>query len=317
MNIKSLILIILFLLIFLSSFSQRNLLGNEGICEKNNGQNFVGKTVKIWSNGGIYEKINTTNALIWPSDEIKIKSGINYWNEFYPQTGDTGTVIHAFKFNRKRVPSAKNIYLLNIRGYYVPIGCGYLTTVEGMDKNEEIENWRLQEFLKNQKYANGCSFKTSYYNNGYFKAGAFDIDSIAETYACELISKGTDTILVIKYFFDNHGITNSLFESILWIEDEKGYSKVFENTENIIIEHEIDTINFKKIENYFFDNEIYSIDTKPQTKTLVIHDFTYFIQFKFDKIFYTEFITETELKEDPSHKKSIWWSMIIESIKKP
>lgn len=309
------ILAILLLLLSQNLFSQR-IWGKEDFCFKRNSENLIGQQVKIWSNGGIYTTINTSKSLKWPSEEIKEKSGENSWGDFYPQTGDTGTVVHVFEYDKGRVASAKIIYLIKIGINYVPIGCGYLTTIDKLDKHEEAEYWRIQDSVKNAEYAQGCKFKTSYVNGSYFNAGAHEIDKLAESFACELSQNGVDTILLIKSFYNNHGLGNSKFEGISWTEKGESYLKVFRNMENEISENESIKIDLTEIQSYFEQNKIESDTTYPQPTMWISHDLTFYIQFKQGSKYYTESLTNSELTGDTKHIKSVWVSMILKEINK-
>ncbi|OAD18858.1 heat shock protein DnaJ [Candidatus Thiomargarita nelsonii] len=75
------------------------------------------KRAQIVDVGQIYEAINTTDCLTWPSSNIKEKGGKNAWGSFYPKKGDTGIVVSEVK----HCHFDDNIYLLKIGQYYVPI----------------------------------------------------------------------------------------------------------------------------------------------------------------------------------------------------
>jgi hypothetical protein len=75
------------------------------------------KKAKIRDVGQIYEKINNTDCLNWPSSKMKKKGGINGWESFYPKKGDVGIVI-------KEMPHCHfqtNVLILQMTQYYVPI----------------------------------------------------------------------------------------------------------------------------------------------------------------------------------------------------
>jgi potassium efflux system protein len=87
------------------------------------------KTRQIVDIGQIYEAINTTDCLKWPSAEIKEKAGKNAWGSFYPKKGDTGIVIDEIK----HCHFDDNIYLLQIGSYYVPLSSVQNTQPETSD----------------------------------------------------------------------------------------------------------------------------------------------------------------------------------------
>jgi hypothetical protein len=77
----------------------------------------VPKQASIIDLGQIYENINTTECLIWPSEEAKEKGGKNGWGSFYPKEGDTGKIVTEMK----HCHLGNQVYLLNIDKHYVAI----------------------------------------------------------------------------------------------------------------------------------------------------------------------------------------------------
>jgi hypothetical protein len=87
------------------------------------------RRARILSTGPVYSTINRTDCLSWPSEEIKGQAGMgpHGWAAFYPRIGDEGDVIWA-----SRHPNDTAIvYLLEVRGYYVPIGERGLELLDG------------------------------------------------------------------------------------------------------------------------------------------------------------------------------------------
>ncbi len=67
--------------------------------------------------GQIYELINTTECLTWPTPDTKEKGGKNGWGEFYPKKGDTGMIIKEMQHCHLE----DSVYIVEIEQYYVPI----------------------------------------------------------------------------------------------------------------------------------------------------------------------------------------------------
>ncbi|TFF39308.1 hypothetical protein [Mucilaginibacter psychrotolerans] len=87
----------------------------------------IGKHAKISAEGGVYSTLNDSESLKWPSPEIKALSGRSGWKKYKPAKGDVGTIVHVFIDN---VSTSKYIYLLQIKGIYVPVACGYIALTE-------------------------------------------------------------------------------------------------------------------------------------------------------------------------------------------
>lgn len=75
------------------------------------------KEAQIVDVGQIYELINTTDCLIWPSLDKQKKGGKNGWDSFYPKKGDTGIIVEEMK----HCHFEDIVYILEIGEYYVPI----------------------------------------------------------------------------------------------------------------------------------------------------------------------------------------------------
>ncbi len=68
--------------------------------------------------GSIYHQINRTDALTWPSAELRKVAGEDGWGDWKPKNGDVGAIVHTF---RRDARDGGPIYLLRIDGHYVPI----------------------------------------------------------------------------------------------------------------------------------------------------------------------------------------------------
>ncbi len=75
------------------------------------------RKAQITDVGQIYELINTTECLKWPSPEMKEKGGKNGWGEFYPKKGDTGIIVKEMQHCHLE----DKLYIVEIEEYYVPI----------------------------------------------------------------------------------------------------------------------------------------------------------------------------------------------------
>jgi len=75
------------------------------------------KKAKITDVGQIYELINTTDCLTWPSLNMKEKGGKDGWESFYPKNGDIGIVLKEMK----HCHFENNVFILEMEQYYVPI----------------------------------------------------------------------------------------------------------------------------------------------------------------------------------------------------
>jgi hypothetical protein len=315
MTTKHYILSIVFFLTIQFVFGQRVIWSKDDYCTKNNGQERVGQKIKIWGKGGIYTDANKSNFLKWPSEEIKSKSGQNAWGDFYPQTGDTGTIIHVFEFDDQMVASSKIIYLLDIKGNYVPIGCGYLTTIDRMDENQEHENWRIKDSIRSEKYAAGCEFKTNGINSCWNRAGICAIDTISEIFTCNLKSNGVDTIILCKNIYDD-GSSSEEKAYVLWVDNGKGFMKAFYNnnkhapTEKSVVEFDV-----LPLVNSFFSLGIDTVNTNPKSSYRKSHSMGYSIQLYTPTIFYCDRLHEYLLKADKKHPKSKWWNQVTRRLK--
>lgn len=241
----------------------------------------IGQQAKIRHNGGIYTDLNKTDWGGWPSKKIKRQAGENAWGKFYPETGDTGVVVHRTVYSEDGVASARRIYILLINGHYVPIGCGYLTNPNQPDDNELLrQSWQEVE----EYGAGNCKFRKYGINDCWKRVGIFTIDKMAETFACDLRANNIDTILLCKSIGDN-GSSPYEKEYILWTDKGKGYLKTFENNkQHDPTETETKEYDWTEITDFFFDNSVDTITIEP--KSIVSHWKNYIIQFWYGDHFY-------------------------------
>ncbi|MDM8557998.1 tetratricopeptide repeat protein [Candidatus Parabeggiatoa sp. HSG14] len=75
------------------------------------------KKAQIVDVGHVYEAINTTECLTWPTPGLRDKSGKNSWDSFYPKKDDIGIIVEELK----HCQFDDIIYILKIDQYYVPI----------------------------------------------------------------------------------------------------------------------------------------------------------------------------------------------------
>lgn len=74
--------------------------------------------VDVTDAGQMYDLINSTDCIAWPSPEAKEKGGQSGWNGFRPKNGDRGVAVawtkHCFQDVR--------VVFVRIDPYYVPLG---------------------------------------------------------------------------------------------------------------------------------------------------------------------------------------------------
>ena len=119
----------------------------------------IGKEVKIWHSGGVYNNLNESESFQFPTQEMKQKGGKSGWGEYYPKEGDVGTVVHIFSPKNQR----QSIYLIKIGDNYVPIGCYYLTDANFLSATEEWEQRFIRESIERALYANIMAQKNCIY----------------------------------------------------------------------------------------------------------------------------------------------------------
>jgi len=78
----------------------------------------AGDSVEIVDAGGVYDTINQTDCLTWPSDAVKAKAGSDAWGGYVPRDGEAGTVLAILT----HCDSYTEILLLDVAGHVVPIG---------------------------------------------------------------------------------------------------------------------------------------------------------------------------------------------------
>jgi hypothetical protein len=273
----------------------------------------IGRKVKIWHDGGIYSTINTTSILKWPSEEIKSKSGKSGWKEFIPKAGDTGTVVYIFYDKKSR---RDNIYLIKIRENYVPIGCNYLTDINQLDAFENDYQRAIQDSLENVQYSNGCKFKLRNINETWSRAGLANIDIVSENFACDLISKGIDTVLLCKYIFDNGSLPIEK-GFIVWLENGQGFVKAyFNNSKHKPRGNKVVEFDSRLLINHFFKNRLDTVKSEPKSDIHLSHSLGYCIQLYTKDLFFRERITDFLIRQDKNHPKSIWWKLVSDNLEK-
>ena len=57
----------------------------------------IGRKVKLWSDGGVYPKLDQTNFLNGLPEEFKRKGGKSGWGIYSPAAGDTGVIVQVFR----------------------------------------------------------------------------------------------------------------------------------------------------------------------------------------------------------------------------
>lgn len=273
--------------------------------------NLIGRRVKIWHEGGVYSTLNLSKTFKWPSEEMKKKGGQNGWGAFKPSGGDTGIIVQIF-------PDKGNVnkyfYLLKIKDYYVPLGCSYVTDIDKLDIHKQSELDWINDSLDNINYAAGCKFKIRNVDNNWSRAGITNIDKQSEEFACNLIVKGIDTVMLCKYIFDNGSLPiEKAF--ILWHDNGQGYVKsFFNNPKHQPSQNKTIPFDSKTLINYFFVNRIDTVTSEPKSEMWISHSLGYSVQLYTPNHFYRERLTDFIFRQDKTHPKAVWWNMISEQL---
>ncbi len=99
-----------------------------GGAKKPTGPRFTkGEKVRISDGGQIYDALNTTKCIQWPTPEIKHRAGRDGWNGWDPDTGIEGEVIAQVAHCDHRT----QVVLIEVAGYVVPV------TSSGVEKAEK------------------------------------------------------------------------------------------------------------------------------------------------------------------------------------
>lgn len=187
--------------------------------------NLIGKKFKIYHNGGVYSNANgeKSTAFDWEDDKVKITAGKSHWGNYEPQTGEIGELVQIRKTKYNDI-----VYILKINEHYVPVGCWYIIQASNLSEDELYkERWD-----KVFAYGDGaCNFKKYGFNDVGNRAGIFDIDRLSEKLACDLKTRGIDTVMLVKKIYDD-GSTPNEMAFVFWIENEKNYRKIFKNNED-------------------------------------------------------------------------------------
>lgn len=274
-------------------------------------KSIIGRPVKIWHNGGVYSTLNEGNTYKFPSKEIKAKSGRNAWGKYEPKAGDTGTVVHILYDTKNK---NNNIYLIKVGDNYVPLGCYYLTDVNQLDVFEQDNLRVIQDSLKNVNYANGCKFKRREVNESWSRAGLTNIDKVSEIFACDLTTKGIDTVMLCKYLFDNGSLPiEKAF--VLWLDNGNGFVKAFfNNSKHQPTENKTIPFHSALLINHFFSNRLDTVTSEPKSELWISHSLGYSIQVYTKNSFFRERLTDVIIRQDKTHPKSVWWILISEQL---
>jgi hypothetical protein len=98
----------------------------------------LARRVRIVYTGAVYSTINQTDALSWPTEEIKCACGEGSdpgWGEFAPAEGDEGEVVWA----STHPDSGVTVYLVALGGRYVTIGERGVEFLDGGPPSGPIE----------------------------------------------------------------------------------------------------------------------------------------------------------------------------------
>jgi hypothetical protein len=196
----------------------------------------------------------------------------------------------------------------------VPVGCYYITSIDKPDIHEQsVRDW-INDSIANINYAAGCLFKIRNVNSKWSRAGGTNLDKMAESFACDLVAKGIDTVLLCKHMFDNGALAiEKAF--ILWQQGGKGFVKAFFNNADFKpTENKIISFDAAALIDYFFTHRIDTITTEPQSEIWISHSLGYSIQLYTPNSFYRDRLTDFIIRQDKVHPKSVWWNMIAEKL---
>ncbi len=274
-------------------------------------KSLIGRQAKIWHEGGVYSTLNLGNSFKGLPADWKVKGGENGWGNYKPKAGDTGTIVHVFI---NKGSNNKYIYLLKIGNNYVPIGCYYLTDIDKPDDYEQAAQHYLQDSIENVKYASGCKFKLRNVNDSWSRAGLMNIDKVSEIFACDLTSKGVDTVMLCKYIFDN-GSSPIEKAFVLWLENGQGFVKAFfNNSKHQPTENKTISFDTRPLIDFFFSNRLDTVTTEPKAEVWISHSMGYSIQLQVPSLFFRQRLTDIIIRQDKTHPKAIWWNIISEKL---
>ncbi len=131
-----------------------------------------------------------------------------------------------------------------------------------------------------------CEFKIHHNNGMYNREGAFPIDVLAETFACDLQSSGIDTLMLIKHFSGQDDE-----EFVLWIDSGAMYMKSFGINGNGACENDVVLYDWSSILTYYFEEEVYLEHELPHTGCRCSMSEAISVQFRCgDDHFYNQFL---------------------------
>ncbi|QNR25214.1 hypothetical protein [Croceimicrobium hydrocarbonivorans] len=274
---------------------------------------YIGDTVKIWAEGGTYSGFcnGKSEKFAWASDSLKKLCDCNY----RPKEGELGIIRFASPDSEDRIGIENILYLAEFNGHLVTIGCGSIIEKDSLSISEQDRKLQRRDSVENAIYAKGCAFKTAYFQGSPYAAGTFPIDRKAENLCCELQAKDVDTLLLLKAFYDNHGLGESNYEAVIWTENGRSYYRIFQNINNRLIQSANLDIDFRKAIDFFTQHQSSILNSEPQSLEAWSHPFTYLIQFKIGNKFYQESIAEYSLVGNPEHPKTTWINLIMSPIK--
>ncbi len=200
----------------------------------------IGKAVKVFTEQVWLEKIEQKRFTHYPDSLIDLVNNTD-WGDSYLQTGDIGHIVHVEKGHSKYEVNYSIEYIVNFDGKYAKLRCTSLIDTSEYDAIE-----------LNALYAQGCEFKTRSGIGMYHREGAFPIDVLAETFACDLQSSGIDTLMLIKHFLNEDDE-----QFVLWIDSGAMYMKSFGIDENGACENDVVLYDWSKILTYYFEDEVY------------------------------------------------------------
>jgi hypothetical protein len=141
-----------------------------------------------------------------------------------------------------------------------------------------------------------------------------NIDKQSEGFACDLIARGIDTIMLCKHILDN-GSSPDEKAFILWLDNGQGYVKsFFNNSDHQPTNNSVVSFNSNELINHFFVNRLDTVTSEPISKISISHSLGYSIQLYTPGFFYRERLTDFIIQQDKKHPKSVWWNMISDRL---
>lgn len=269
----------------------------------------IGRKVKIWSEAGVYPVPDLDTNITWPSEEIKVKASQSDWGSYRPAAGDTGIIVHVFPPKSKQSGS---VYLLRIGDNYVPVACYYLIDPAPPAGYGDVEQFDIEDPGEPDD-SGACSFKLPYVKGRQSRAGSKKIDIISESFACDLVARGIDTVMLCKYI-PGKGSSPEEKAFVLWQEGSQGYAKAFFNRAGGLTANKRAPFDACDLVYYFFQHRLDTVTRRPRQIYMASSFLGYSIQLYTPSSVFRDWLSDFMLWQDPKHPKVKWWMMISKQL---